>query len=99
MWCSPVKFGGDSGCGAASIGYRRRIRKGFRSQPGHRAVAELLSSEKLSLPPRLGVATEAVPTVDVGMRAATSIHYGFARRMRFILHSRGFVHPAVTWPS
>jgi hypothetical protein len=55
MWCSPVKFGGDSGCSAASIGYRRRIRKGFHSQPGHAAVAELLSSEKLSLRPASGL--------------------------------------------
>jgi hypothetical protein len=51
MWCSPVKFGGDSGCGAASIGYRGRIRKGFRSQPGHPAVVELLSSEKFHCRP------------------------------------------------
>jgi hypothetical protein len=57
-------------CSAASIGYRGRIRKGLRSQPGHAAVTELLSSEKLSPPPPSASATEAMPTGRAGMRAA-----------------------------
>ena len=40
---------GRLGCGAASIGYRRRIRKRFVHSRCHPAVTELLSSNKLTM--------------------------------------------------
>ena len=40
-----------------------RDSEGLRSHPGHAAVAELLSSKKLLLAPRLAVAIEAAATV------------------------------------
>jgi hypothetical protein len=42
---------GRLGCGAASIGYRRRIRKRFVHSRCHPAVTELLSSNKLTMEP------------------------------------------------
>ena len=44
-------------CSAASIGYRRRIRKGVIHRPRHAAVIELLSSSKYERGAAFGAAT------------------------------------------
>src|SRR6266496_2737687 len=82
MWCSPVKFGGDSGAAqqVSDIG------GGFGRvsfTPRSRGCRGIVVKREIIAAAPLRDCSPAMPTGHAGTCAATSIHHGFARRMRF----------------
>src|SRR6266496_4406629 len=85
MWCSPVKFGGDSGAAqqVSDIG------GGFGRvsfTPRSRGCRGIVVKREIIAAAPLRDCSPAMPTGHAGTCAATSIHHGFARRMRFFFH-------------